>query len=154
RRINIYWKDFMTKVFFYPAFFRLRGWGTRAALAAAGLWVFLATWLLHSYQMFWVLGKLPLSWRDAVPWLAAGVVVAVKLPFDLRRVAEAPVPPASGAAWVGREALAAAVHALKVVGTFLLVSLFFGYWTYPKFLSALYVVLVSGAVTAGGVLTV
>src|SRR5262249_29728560 len=39
RRINIYWKDFMTKVFFYPAFFTLRSWGTRAALVAAGLWV-------------------------------------------------------------------------------------------------------------------
>src|SRR5262249_34560334 len=76
RRITIYWKDFMIKVCFCPAFFRLRGWGTRAALAAAGLWVFLATWLLHSYQMFWLLGKLPLSWRDAVPWLTAGVVVA------------------------------------------------------------------------------
>src|SRR5262249_41100363 len=29
RRINIYWKDFMTKVFFFPAFFALRGWATR-----------------------------------------------------------------------------------------------------------------------------
>ena len=29
RRINIYWKDFMMKVFYYPAFFGLKRSGTR-----------------------------------------------------------------------------------------------------------------------------
>ena len=27
RRINIYWKDFMIKVFYYPTYFRIRQWG-------------------------------------------------------------------------------------------------------------------------------
>jgi hypothetical protein len=83
RRINIYWKDFMAKVFFFPTFFALRGGGTRLALAAASLGVFLATWLLHSYQVFWLRAELPLSGSDAALWLTAGVVVAVKLQFDL-----------------------------------------------------------------------
>ena len=48
RRINIQWKEFMAKLFFFPAFFAARRWGTRAAVVVAALWVFLATWLLHS----------------------------------------------------------------------------------------------------------
>jgi hypothetical protein len=59
RRINIYWKDFMMKVFFFPAFFALRGLGTRAAVAVAALGVFVATWLLHYYQVFWMTGFPP-----------------------------------------------------------------------------------------------
>ena len=35
RRINIYWKDFMMKVFYYPAFFRLRRLGDTKALVLA-----------------------------------------------------------------------------------------------------------------------
>ena len=34
RRINIYWKDFMMKVFYYPAFFRLRRLGDYASACA------------------------------------------------------------------------------------------------------------------------
>ncbi len=34
RRINIYWKDFMLKVFYYPAYFRLKPLGNTAALVA------------------------------------------------------------------------------------------------------------------------
>src|SRR5262249_11884526 len=76
RRINIYWKDFLMKVFFFPAFFTLRGWGTRLAVAAAALWVFLATWLLHAYQVFWMTGGLPLTLYDAGLWLVVGALVA------------------------------------------------------------------------------
>ena len=40
RRINIYWKDFMLKLFFYPAYFRLRKLGRRRrALVVATLYV-------------------------------------------------------------------------------------------------------------------
>ena len=30
RRINIYWKDFMLKVFYYPTYFRIRHWGANS----------------------------------------------------------------------------------------------------------------------------
>ena len=48
RRINIYWKDFMVRVFFNPVVFRLKRWPQPAALAVATAVVFLATWLLHA----------------------------------------------------------------------------------------------------------
>src|SRR5262249_33940704 len=48
RRINIYWKDFMMKVFYYPMYFRLRTHGTTLAVVLATVFVFFATWLLHA----------------------------------------------------------------------------------------------------------
>jgi D-alanyl-lipoteichoic acid acyltransferase DltB (MBOAT superfamily) len=95
RRINIYWKDFMTNVFFFPTFFGLRQLSTRTALVLATLGVFVATWLLHSYQVFWLLGDLSLRWNDAVLWLTVGVLATVNMQFDLRRAVRAthPSPP-------------------------------------------------------------
>ena len=52
RRINIYWKDFIMKLFFYPAFFALRGIGTLRAIALATLLAFFATWALHAGNGF------------------------------------------------------------------------------------------------------
>jgi hypothetical protein len=154
RRINIYWKDFMSKVFFYPAFFALRGWGTRAALAAAGLWVFVVTWLLHTYQVFWLRGELPLSRNEAALWLAAGVAVILNMQLDLffaRRGARAAAPgPGSLRAEVG----AGAVLALKITGTFFLVSLFWACWTHPLFPPFLWTLASPGTLTVPGVLAV
>src|SRR5262249_37394492 len=44
RRVNIYWKDFILKVFFNPAYFRLKRWGAMWALALATLYAFFWTW--------------------------------------------------------------------------------------------------------------
>jgi hypothetical protein len=87
RRINIYWKDFMTKVFFFPAFFKLRRRSVPGAMGLAVLWVFVATWLLHSYQLFWLVGELPLAGKDAVLWLSVGLLAAGNLMLDVRRAA-------------------------------------------------------------------
>ena len=40
RRINIYWKDFMVRLFFNPVVFRLKRWPQPAALAAGTVAVF------------------------------------------------------------------------------------------------------------------
>src|SRR5262245_20420417 len=68
RRINIYWKDFMMKLVYYPSYFRLRRWGGNKALVVSTFIVFLATWILHSYQWFWLRGGFPLEVQDAVFW--------------------------------------------------------------------------------------
>lgn len=77
RRINIYWKDFMMKLFYYPLFFKLRHRGQTFALLASTFLVFGATWLLHSYQWFWLRGSFPLTWQDAIFWGVLAVFVAV-----------------------------------------------------------------------------
>lgn len=78
RRINIYWKDFMMKLFYYPMFFRLRRQGTRVAMVVATLFVFASTWLLHSYQWFWLRGRFPLHPQDMIFWGVLGVLVVIQ----------------------------------------------------------------------------
>ncbi len=75
RRINIYWKDFMMKVFYYPAFFKMRKIGMTRAMALATAFVFFVTWFLHSYQTYWIRGTFPLRSQDAVFWGILGVLV-------------------------------------------------------------------------------
>jgi D-alanyl-lipoteichoic acid acyltransferase DltB (MBOAT superfamily) len=85
RRINIYWKDFMMKLFYYPAFFELRKRGQTFALVVSTLFVFLGTWLLHSYQWFWLRGTFPLTLQDGLFWgILGGLVVANSL-WEARR---------------------------------------------------------------------
>ena len=73
RRINIYWKDFMMKLVYYPSFFSLRRLGNRRAIVLATATVFVVTWLLHSYQWFWLRGGFPLTVPDTLFWGILGV---------------------------------------------------------------------------------
>lgn len=84
RRINIYWKDFMQKVFYYPAVFKLRGLGTTKAMVLATLYVFLLTWFLHSYQWFWLRGTALLAWQDILFWLILGVLVVLNGLYEIK----------------------------------------------------------------------
>lgn len=76
RRINIYWKDFIMKVVYYPTFFRLKRFGTNRAMAVATLIAFTVSWLLHSWQWFWLRGRFPITAQDVVFWGSLGVAVA------------------------------------------------------------------------------
>ena len=80
RRINIYWKDFMMKVFYYPTFFRLRRLGPTSALVLSTVIVFVMTWGLHAYQSFWIRGFFHFTWNDTLFWaILCGLVVANSL---------------------------------------------------------------------------
>src|SRR5438874_13519972 len=68
RRINIYWKDFVMKLFFYPMHFKLRKMGTVWALSVATLVTFLATWLLHSWNGSGFGAGPLLVWRNFSSW--------------------------------------------------------------------------------------
>src|SRR5262245_52889998 len=59
RRVNIYWKDFMMKLVFYPAIFRMKTWNQTTAMIVATTFAFIVTWALHSYQWFWLRGAFP-----------------------------------------------------------------------------------------------
>lgn len=85
RRINIYWKDFMIKVFYYPAYFRLRKKNETLAIAVATAWVFLATTVLHGYQWFWLQGDFRIKTHDVVFWCVLGVLVFVTVLGETRR---------------------------------------------------------------------
>ena len=80
RRINIYWKDFMVRLFFNPVVFRLKRWPQPAALAAGTVVVFVATWLLHAYQWYWLRGSWGFSVPDALFWGILGGAGARECP--------------------------------------------------------------------------
>ncbi len=84
RRINIYWKDFMMKMFYYPLYFRIRGWGKTAPIVVATIFVFFATWLLHAYQWFWLRGAVLLAGPDVAFWSILAVLVIVNSLYELK----------------------------------------------------------------------
>jgi hypothetical protein len=109
RRINIYWKDFIQKIFFYPAYFRFKRLGHVWALALATAFAFVVTWLLHAYQWMWLRGSptlfdwedvrqkgalrafgewlwsaLPFTWNDTIFWWILAVLVLLTTLRDAR----------------------------------------------------------------------
>jgi D-alanyl-lipoteichoic acid acyltransferase DltB (MBOAT superfamily) len=75
RRINIYWKDFMQKIFYYPTVFKLRKLGTTKAMVLATMYVFMLTWFLHAYQWFWLRGTMLWVLQDILFWAILGALV-------------------------------------------------------------------------------
>jgi hypothetical protein len=126
RRSNIYWKDFMMKVFYYPAFMRLRKGGMLRAVVLATVFVFLATWFLHSYQWFWLLGRFPVTTNDAIFWTIFGSLVTANSVWQFRQGKKGTL---SKPVFTFRRAF---VHAFKVLGMFLYITLLWSFWYSPS----------------------
>jgi D-alanyl-lipoteichoic acid acyltransferase DltB (MBOAT superfamily) len=76
RRINIYWTGFMEKAVFYPTYFKVKKLGPTNALVVSTVAVFVTTWVLHSYQWFWLRGGFPITTQDTLFWgILGGLVV-------------------------------------------------------------------------------
>ncbi len=151
RRINIYWKDFIMKLFYYPIVFRLKKLPQSYAMAIATLLAFLATWALHSYQYFWLRGTFPVVARDIVFWGALAVLVTVNSIWEARRGRRRTLNGGS------RSARDVVVRGLKTAGTFLAICLLWSIWTSRSISQWLDVLSRSDATTAGiglGVLAV
>ncbi|MCP5158752.1 MAG: hypothetical protein H6975_04940 [Gammaproteobacteria bacterium] len=84
RRINIYWKDFMQKIFYYPAVFKLRKLGATKALVIATLYVFVMTWFLHAYQWFWLRGSVLFVAQDILFWAILGILVVLNSLYEIK----------------------------------------------------------------------
>jgi hypothetical protein len=123
RRINIYWKDFVMKLFFYPTHFKLRKMGTLWALSVATLATFLATWLLHSWQWFWIRGKPLLNWKDFSFWMILGVLVLVTAIYETTRVRKRTLRPSRVTL---RQRL---IRGLQAAGVFFLMCILWAYWS-------------------------
>ncbi len=85
RRINIYYRDYVIKVFYYPLFFRFRKFGMIKAQIISIMMIFLLTWLLHSFQWFWLKGKFPLRLVDVLYWGTFGVLVAINTVLEMKK---------------------------------------------------------------------
>jgi hypothetical protein len=104
-------------------FFRLRERGETFALVVSTFLVFFATWALHSYQWFWLLGSVLLSWPDALFWGILAVLLVVNSVRENRRGRRrslgAPLPTV-------RMSLR---HGLAVTGTFTTMCVLWSLWT-------------------------
>jgi alginate O-acetyltransferase complex protein AlgI len=127
RRINIYWKDFMVRLFFNPVVFRLKRWPQPLALALATSIVFLATWFLHAYQSYWLRGSWGFSITDALFWGTLGALVLVNVQLDARRSQSR-----NAGDRCPRSSRDFAAHSLKVAGTFATVTLLWSLWCSPS----------------------
>ena len=132
RRINIYWKDFMLKIFYYPAYFQLKRLGATWALILATLFVFTMTWTLHAYQWFWLRGTGLLVSQDVLFWTILGVLVVVNALHESRHGRDRVLGKRSSS-WQSRIALSA-----KTVATFSVICTLWSFWTaesVPQWLS-------------------
>ncbi len=123
RRINIYWKDFMLKVFYWPIFFRLKKFGETKALVLSTILVFLLTWFFHAYQWFWLRGTFLFSGPDVLFWAVLGVLVVVNSLMELkagrkRTLGQAQLTPAE---WGTRVA--------RTSGTFFVMATLWSLWS-------------------------
>src|SRR5438477_1790586 len=123
RRINIYWKDFVMKLFFYPMHFKLRRMGTVWALSLATLGTFLATWLLHSWQWFWIRGMPLFNWKDFSFWMILAVLVLVTAIYETTRVRKRTLTPSRVTL---RQRL---ILGLQAAGVFSLMCILWAYWS-------------------------
>ncbi len=127
RRINIYWKDFMLKIFYYPLYFRLKSFGPMRALVVSTFLVFFATWALHTYQWFWLRGKVLLAWTDAAFWAILAVLVVVNAVYEMRH---GRVRSLGHSRWSWQEL---GGKGLRVAGTFASISILWSLWTSESF---------------------
>jgi alginate O-acetyltransferase complex protein AlgI len=126
RRNNIYWKDFMMKVFYYPMYFRIKKLGNTKALVISLAVVVVVTWALHAAQWFWILGVSSFSGPDTAFWTVMGLGMITSLLLENRRKARR----TRGSAWSFR---ISGVLAAKTIGFFLMFVLLWSLFMSPTF---------------------
>jgi D-alanyl-lipoteichoic acid acyltransferase DltB (MBOAT superfamily) len=122
RRINIYWKDFMMKVFYYPAFFRLRRLGDTKALVLATAFTFLMTWFLHFLQWFWIRGSLLIELNDVIFWTVLALLVLINSLYETRHRRARILTRA-------RTFRESAGLVFRTIGTFCVICVLWSFWT-------------------------
>ena len=120
RRINIYWKDFLMRIIFYPAYFQFKSLGTKGAMVAATCCVFVMTWLLHAVQWFWLRGSMLLSFQDILFYGILGGFVIVNSLRELKRGQKR----MGGTTW-GEAFLVG----LRTLATFIVICTLWSMWT-------------------------
>jgi len=120
RRINIYWKDFMVRICYLPAYFKMRRKGELRAQVVATILVFLATWVLHAYQFFWLQGKFRMTVNDTLFWTILGTLVVANVWIEAKEKKRLPKPGWTAKAW----------EAVKIVATISVFMLLWSLWSF------------------------
>ena len=111
------------KLFFYPVYMKTRSWGPVNALVFSTVIVFAFTWLLHSYQWFWLQGDFPLTTVDGVYWGVLGVLVAINSVWEIKK---GKAKSLSTKKWEWGPVMKLS---LKTVVTFVFLALMWSFWS-------------------------
>ncbi len=85
-RINIYWKEFVVKIFFYPIYFKIRKTSLPLKMFFVTLLCFVISWQLHSWQWLWIMRTFPVTATDAIFWISFGLLVATEAEWQSRAI--------------------------------------------------------------------
>ncbi|NND72069.1 MAG: hypothetical protein HKN43_10860 [Rhodothermales bacterium] len=121
RRINIYWKDFMAKIFYNNAFVRFKKYGVIRAVVLSTAVVFIVTWALHAYQWLWLRGIYPVSVPDSLFWGLFGLFAIASVVNEVRKPRRR-----RGNEFSFQHAFR---HSLSVLGTFITIGLLWSLWS-------------------------
>ena len=125
RRINIYWRDFVMKVFYYPIYFKVKHLGTMKAIGISVLLTFALNWFLHAYQWLWIQGTLLFTLQDISFWAIFGIAVAANSLYLARHRRKLITNPTFS--WP-----IAVKHVLRVMGIFSFMAFLWSWWTAPS----------------------
>ena len=127
RRVNVYWKEFIQKVFFLPAYVQLRTFGPTSRLVLATGVAFAVTWFFHAYQWFWLRGSFRVAGPDIMFWVLMGVLVLANSLYEMKH-GRRPVKLKRAASWSET-----ARRTLRVAGTFVVVIVLWSLWISSSF---------------------
>lgn len=77
RKVNLYWRTFMMRVFYYPLVFKFKKHNPKTVLFVSTLIMFVFTWFLHSWQWYWIKGSFYLYATDMFFWGILGIVISI-----------------------------------------------------------------------------
>lgn len=120
RRINIYFRDYVIRLFYYPIFFKIRNLGDLNAKVLTILFIFFMTWFLHSLQWFWLRGFFPIRMVDVVFWGVFGILVAGNAVWESKKRRTRP----DTKSWSY-----AATMTAQIIGMFLFMSILWSIWS-------------------------
>src|SRR4030095_6498148 len=89
----------------------------------ATLVTFLATWLLHSWQWFWIRGKPLFDWKDFSFWMILALLVLVTAIYETTRALKLTLTPSRVTL---RQRL---ILGLQAAGVFSLMCILWAYWS-------------------------
>ncbi|MCI4650965.1 hypothetical protein [Phaeodactylibacter sp.] len=125
RRINMYWRDFVMKVFYYPIYFKVKQIGTVRAIVVSILLTFVVNWFLHAYQWLWLKGTVLLTVQDTTFWAIFGLAVAANSYYQAHRRPKRKDPKLFY--WKDSIELSA-----RVLGVFSFMTFLWSWWTAPS----------------------
>lgn len=121
RRVNLNWRAFMMRVFYYPLMFKLKQYNPKIVLFVCINIMFFVTWFLHSWQWYWIKGSYYFYATDMIFWGILGLMISIN---SVKVYVDFSTKPAGQSVSTNHFKSAA-----KIVFMFFLMSVLWSLWT-------------------------